>query len=169
MSTTNNKRKSMMDAIWLVGCILMANAALLYGLLVMTTHSWTPVIYELRSPPPGYQSVAAFRAARGHDFPALFEEPAPSPVAATGHLVRVSDGQPYGTNASGVDVKSLHLERFLGANLTAHLDVPISAELSTHLRSLSKGAIVTVSGIGHGDGKYNIYMYPVHRVNGYEP
>ena len=169
MSTTNNKRTGMMDAIWLVGCTLMVNAAFFYGLLVMMTHSWTPVIYDLRSPPPGYQSVAAFRAARGHDFPALFEEPAPSPVAGTGHLVRVSDGQAYGTNARGVDVKSLRLERFFGTSVTAHLDVPISAELSTHLRSLSKGAIVTVSGIGHGDGRFNIYIHPVHRVNGYEP
>ena len=87
-------------------------------------------------------------------------------MAGTGHLARVSYRQPYGTNVSEVDVKTLRLERFFGTTLTAHLDVPISPAWSAHLQSLSKGAIVTVSGIGHGDGRFNIYIYPVHRVNG---
>ena len=87
-------------------------------------------------------------------------------MAGTGHLARVSYRQPYGTNVSEVDVKTLRLERFFGTTLTAHLDVPISPAWSAHLQSLSKGAIVTMSGIGHGDGRFNIYTYPVHRVNG---
>ena len=169
MATTKNERTGMMVAVRSIGCILMVSAASLYPMLVIVTGSWTPLIYDFGSPPPGYQSVAAFREARGHDFPALFEEPAPAPVAGTGHLVGVEDGRPYGTNVSGVDVKTLRLERFLGTSLTVHLDVPISEELSAHLQSLSKGAIITVSGIGHGDGRFNIYIYPVHRVNGYEP
>ena len=169
MATTKNERTGMMVAILSIGCSLMVSAAFCYPMLVILTGSWTPLIYDFGSPPPGYQSVAAFREARGHDFPALVEEPAPAPVAGTGHLVGVEDGRPYGTNVSGVDVKTLRLERFLGTSLTVHLDVPLSEELSAHLQSLSKGAIVTVSGIGHGDGRFNIYIYPVHRVNGYEP
>ena len=93
----------------------------------------TPLIYDFGSPPPGYQSVAAFREARGHVFPALVEEPAPAPVAGTGHLVGVEDGRPYGTNVSGVDVKTLRLERFLGTSLTVHLDVPLSGGSCRHI------------------------------------
>ena len=169
MATTKDERTGRMYVIRLIGWALMVNAAVLYPMLVMTTHSWTPVIYDFRSPPPGYQSVAAFIEARGHDFPALFEEPAPSPVAGTGHLVHVYDGRAYGTNVNGVEVKTLRLDRLFGANLTVHLDVPISPALAAHLQSLSKGAVVTVFGIGHGDGQSHIYIYPAHRVNGYEP
>ena len=150
MATTKSKRTGMMVAVRSIACILMVNAAFLYAMLVIGTGSWTPVTYDFRSPPPGYHSVAAFREARGLDSPALFEEPPPAPVAGTGHLVRVSDGRAYGTNVSGVDVKTLRLERFLGTSLTVHLNVPISEELLAHLQSLSKGAIATVSGIGHG-------------------
>ena len=154
---------------WGVVSAILLVAGFYYGTLVLLSGSWTPVIYDLQAPPPGYQSVAAFRAARGHDFQALFEEPAPSPVAGAGHLVDVYDGQPYGAGIRGVDVKTIHLQRLFSVPLRAHLEVPINPALLAHLQSLSKGAIVTVSGIGYGDGRYNINIYPVHRVNGYEP
>ena len=144
-------------------------AGFFYGMLVIETGSWTPVIHEFRSPPPGYQSVAAFAAGRRHDFPTLFGDPEPSPVAGTGHLANVYDRSRGGPDGVRVDVKTLRLRRTFGADLNAQLEVPINPALLAHLRSLSKGAIVTVSGIGHGDGKYDIDIHPVHRVNGYEP
>lgn len=144
-------------------------AACFYVLKVILTGSWTPLVFEFRSPPPGYQSVADFAAARDHAFPALFEEPAPGPVAGTGHLRSILDGLPTGTDVSGVRVQTLHIGRVSGADLYAHLDLPIQPALLAYLRTLSRGSIVTVSGIGHGDGNINIYIYPVHRVDGHEP
>ena len=35
-----------------------------------------------------------------------------------------------------------------------------------HLRSLRKGDIITGAGISHGGSEHNIYIYPVHQVNG---
>ena len=151
---------------------LVIVAGFFYEILVIQTDSWTPVIHEFRPPPPGYQSVAAFAAAgSGHDFPTLFGDPEaePSPVAGTGHLVSVYNDSRGGPDGVRVAVKTLRLHRIFGADLNAQLEVPINPALLAHLRSLSKGAIVTVSGIGHGEGKYNLEIYPVHRVNGYEP
>ena len=99
MATTKNERTSMMVAIWSIGCILMINAALVYPMLVIVTGSWTPMIYDFQSPPPGYQSVATFREARGHDFPALLEEPAPAPVAGTLTRTGWTSGPGRGTTA----------------------------------------------------------------------
>lgn len=140
-----------------------------YVMLVILAGSWTPLIFEFRSPPPGYHSVADFAAPRDHAFPALFEEPAPGPVAGTGHLRSIHDGVPTGTGVSGAKVKTLHIGRVSGADLRAHLDLPIEPALLAYLRTLSRGSIVSVSGIGHGDGRHNIYIYPVHRVDGHEP
>lgn len=83
----------------LVGILILA--AYIYVLLMFSTGSWTPLILEFRPPPPGYQSVADFAAARDHAFPALFEEPAPGPVAGTGHLLGIHDGIATGTGVSG--------------------------------------------------------------------
>ena len=155
-----------------IGEILVASlilAACIYVFLAAYTGTWTPLIFEFRPPPPGYQSVADFAAARDHAFPALFEEPAPGPVAGTGHLLSIHDGGATGTGVSGTTVKTLRIGRVHRAHLHAHLDLPIEPALLAYLRTLSRGSIVTVSGIGHGDGKHNIYIYPVHRVNGYEP
>ena len=155
-----------------IGAVLVAIlilAAYIYVMLVVFTGSWTPLIFEFRPPPPGYQSVADFAAARDHAFPALFEEPAPGPVAGTGHLLSIHDGIATGTGVSGTKVKTLHIGRVSRADLRAHLDLPIEPALLAYLRTLSTGSIVTVSGIGHGDGKHNIYIYPVHRVDGHEP
>ena len=143
--------------------------ATLYTMLVIASGSWTPLICEFRSPPPGYQSVSAFAAARAHSFPTLFEEPAPAPVAGTGYLVDIRDDSSYEVDVNGVAVKTLVIARLSGAALRAHVDVPLDPALLAHLRSLSKGAVVTVSGMGHGDGRHNVHIYPVHRVNGYEP
>ena len=144
-------------------------AGYVYVMLVVVTGSWTPLIFEFRPPPPGYQSVADFAAARGHAFPALFKEPAPGPVAGTGHLSSIRDGWATGTDVSERRVKTLHIGRVSRADLRAHLDLPIEPALLAYLRTLSRGSIVTVSGIGHGDGRHNIYIYPVHRVDGHEP
>ena len=54
-------------------------------------------------------------------------------------------------------------------HLVAYLDVPLDPEMLEHLRSLSRGDAVTVSGIGHGPGQSVIHIYPVHRVDGREP
>ena len=159
----------MTSAIGPVVAMMLILAGFIYVLEVILTGSWTPLVFEFRSPPPGYQSVADFAAARDHAFPALFEEPAPGPVAGTGHLRSIHGGGATGTDVSGVRVKTLHIGRVSGADLHAHLDLPIRPDLLAYLRTLSRGSIVAVSGIGHGNGKYNIYIYPVHRVDGHEP
>lgn len=66
-------------------------------------------------------------------------------------------------------MKTLRIRRPFGVSIIAHLDVPLRPGLQEHLRTLRKGAIVTIAGIGHGDGEYNIYIYPVHQVNGHAP
>ena len=146
--------------LFIAGCI--------YVLQAIVTGCWIPPIFEFRSPPPGYESVADFAAARDHAFPALFEKPAPGPVAGTGRLRSVDDGAPTGTDVRGVEVKTLHIGRVTGVDLYAHLDLPIQPALLAYLRTLSRGSIVTVSGIGHGNGKLSIHIYPVHRVDGHE-
>ena len=138
-------------------------------------HTWTPGIELFVTTPDGYQDTRAFRSAHRHDFPALHDEPPPAPVAGTGHLHRVTNGTPYGTRSTGTergrrpDVKTLHIERLFGPAIIAHLDVPLRPGLQEHLRSLRKGAVVTIAGIGHGAGEHNIYIYPVHQVNGHAP
>ncbi len=159
----------MTSAIGVVVVAILIMAGYGYVMLMTFSGSWTPLVFEFRSPPPGYQSVADFAAARDHAFPALFEEPAPGPVAGTGHLRSIHDGGPTGTGVSWVNVKTLHIGRLSGADLRAHLDLPIKPALLAYLRTLSTGSIVTVSGVGHGNGKHNIYIYPVHRVDGHEP
>ena len=159
----------MTSAIGPVVAMMLIIAGYVYVAKVILTGNWTPLVFEFRSPPPGYQSVAGFAAARDHAFPALFEAPAPGPVAGTGHLRNIRGGGPTGTDVSGVRVKTLHIGRVSGADLYAHLDLPIQPALLAYLRTLSRGSIVTVSGIGHGDGKYSVYIYPVHRVDGHEP
>ena len=146
-----------------------------YVLAVMWTHSCTPGLGNFLAPPEGYQNIGAYRRARSHDFPALHEEPGPSPVGGGGHLFRIRDGVLHGTTATETppgrrpDVRTLHIERLFGPNIIAHLDLPLRPGLQEHLRSLRKGAIVTIAGIGHGDGEHNIYIYPVHQVNGHAP
>ena len=156
-----------------IGAVLVAIlilAGYIYLMLVFFTGSWTPLVFEFRPPPPGYQSVADFAAARDHAFPALFEEPAPGPVAGTGHLLSIHDGGATGTGVSGTQRQdAAHRACLIVRDLRAHLDLPIEPALLAYLRTLSTGSIVTVSGIGHGDGRHNIYIYPVHRVNGHEP
>ena len=53
-------------------------------------HSFTPGFGMLRPIPDGYQSIGTFQAARTHDFPALHDEPAPAPVAGSGHLTEIT-------------------------------------------------------------------------------
>ena len=152
--------------------MLAAGAIACYVPSAIWLHTWTPGPEIFRATPDGYQSIRAFRATRTHDFPALYEEPPPSPVAGTGHLVSVGDGPPYGTDAPPgrrVDVKTLYVTPVFGPRLVAHLDVPLNPDLQDHLRGLRKGALVTVAGIGHGNGENNIYIYPVHQVNGHAP
>lgn len=146
-----------------------------YFLAAMWTHSFTPGLGDLLAPPDGYQSVRAWRSTHLHDFPALHPEPRPSRVGGAGHLVEIRDGTLYGTTATDTpagpapDVKTLRIARLFGPDIVAHLDVPLDPDLQEHLRSLRKGAVVTVAGIGHGDGKYNVYIYPVHQVNRHAP
>ena len=144
----------------------------LYVMAGVMMHSWTPGFGVFRPTPDGYQSVRAFQAARTHDFPALLDQPPPAPVAESGHLITIKDAVLYGvTNRPdpAPEVKSLRLTRVFGPSITAHLDMPLNAELRTHLLRLRKGAIVTVAGIGHGDGGRNVYIYPVHHVDDIEP
>ena len=124
-----------------IGAVLVAIlilAGYIYLMLVFFTGSWTPLVFEFRPPPPGYQSVADFAAARDHAFPALFEEPAPGPVAGTGHLLSIHDGGATGTGVSGTNVKTLHIGRVHRAHLRAHLDLPIEPALLAYLRTLSR-------------------------------
>ena len=145
-----------------------------YFLAAMWTHSFTPGLGNFLAPPDGYQSVRTYRKARTEGFPALYEKPGPSRVGGAGHLYAIRDDRLYGTTrtealADPPDVKTLHIERLFGPNLIAHLDVPLRPALLEHLRSLRNGAVVTVAGIGHGDGEHNVYIYPVHQVNGHTP
>lgn len=156
--------------------MLLLASPLGYGVTsAVWLHTWTPGIELFVTTPEGYQDTRAFRATRTHDFPALHEEPPPAPVADAGHLLRVTDGKPYGTGTTGTgrspapDVKTLHIARVFGPDIIAHLDVPLRPDLEEHLRSLRKGAVVTIAGIGHGDGEHNVYIYPVHQVNGHAP
>ena len=109
-----------------------------------------------------------FRTARNHDFPTLRDQPRPAPVAGAGHLLEVYEGKPHGTSEAstatepGPDVTTLYIRAVFGPTLIAHLDVPIDPRLHEHLRSLRKGAVVAVSGIGHGDGDPSVYIYAVH-------
>lgn len=138
-------------------------------------HTWTPGIELFVATPDGYENTPAFRTARTHDFPALQREPPATQVAGAGHLRRITKGRLYGTQTAGAvqnsrpNVKTLHIERVFGPDIVAHLDVPLRPGLREHLQSLRKGAVVTVAGIGHGDGEHNVYIYPVHQVNGHAP
>lgn len=90
--------------------------------------TWTPGLGLFLATPDGYQSVRAFRAARTHDFPAVHEQPPPSPVAGTGHILAIKDGTLYGTQAPPgrrPEVKTLRMVRVFGPALVAHLDVPL--------------------------------------------
>ena len=146
-----------------------------YAMWATSLHTWIPGVEVLVETPHGYQSSRAFRAARNHDFPALRDEPPPAPVGGTGHLLRVRDGTPYGTSGATTgtepapDVMTLFIRPVFGPMLVAHLDVPLHPRLHEHLLNLRKGAVVTVAGIGHGDGEHNIYIYPIHQVDGIEP
>lgn len=74
----------------------------------------------------------------------------------------------YGTQAPSYpapDVKTLRIARLFGPALVAHLDTPLNPGLQKHLRSLRRGDIVTVAGIGHDSNEHNICIYPVHQVN----
>ncbi len=127
-------------------------------------------VAEPAPPPDGYQTVEAFVAQRRHEFPALHETPLPAPVEGSGRLMEIYDYWPAGTGVNTTEnVKALRLERSSGPNLRAYLDVPVKPELLEHLRSLSRGERVTVSGVGHGAGQGVINIYPVHRLNGLEP
>jgi len=157
-------------AIWI---LLVLGAA--YAMAAMTMHSWTPGLGAFRPTPDGYQSVSAFSKARSHEFPALHPDPGPAPVAGTGHLTKVSRGRLYGTAATETagetrpEVMTLQIERLSGPIIIAFLDVPLRTSMQEYLQEVGKGAIVTVAGIGHGDGEHNIYVYPVHRINEREP
>ena len=143
------------------------------AMMMTSLHTWTPGIELLVETPDGYQSARDFRTARRHDFPTLRDQPPPAPVAGAGHLLEVYDGKPYGTSGSptatepGPDVTTLYIRAVFGPTLVAHLDVPIDPRLHEHLRTLRKGAVVAVTGIGHGDGDPSVYIYPVHQVNGH--
>ena len=153
--------------------LLLIALAGVYTMWMASLHTWTPGVELLIETPDGYQNARAFRAVRQHDFPALQDEPPPAPVAGAGHLLDVANGKPYGTNVSTraseaePDVMTLHVRPMFGPALIAHLDVPIDPRLHEHLRSLHKGAVVTIAGIGHGDGDPSVYIYPVHQVNGH--
>lgn len=153
--------------------IMLATAgSIWYVTAAVRFRTWTPGIELFHATPDGYQSVRAFRNARAHEFPALHEEAAPAAVAGTGRLRSIADGGLYGAGAGPNgprEVKTIHITRLGGPRLVAHLDVPLAPDLLDHLRSLRRGAIVTVTGIGHGDGESNIYIYPVHALNGYTP
>ena len=140
----------------------------------VTMHSCTPGFGRLRPIPDGYQSIGTFQAARTHDFPALHDEPAPAPVAGSGHLTAITDSTLYGVSEAerpdpAPDVRSLRIKRVFGPSITAHLETPLDPELHEHLLSLHKGAIVTIAGIGHGEDEHTVYIYPVHQVDGIEP
>ena len=124
---------------------------------------------ELSPSPDGYQSVEDFVAQRGREFPALYETPPPTPVEGSGRLMQIYDYWPAGTDGGSVNVKAIELERSSHPNLRAYLDIPLKPELLEYLRGLSRGERVTVSGIGHGDSKNVINIYPVHRLNGRVP
>ena len=155
--------------------LLLASPLSYYAMWAAWLHTWTPGIELLVPIPDGYQDIRAFRAARTHDFPALHGKPPPGPVAGSGHLLRITDERLYGTETTETgqnrrpEVKTLHIERVFGPDIIAHLDVPLRPDLQEHLQSLRKGAIVTIAGIGHGDGEHNVYIYPVHQVNAHAP
>ena len=163
------------NSIGLLMIVLMMLAtagSIWYVTAAVRFRTWTPGIELFHATPDGYQSVRAFRNARAHEFPALHEKPAPAAVAGTGRLRSIADGALYGagTLPNGPRaVKTIHITPLGGPRLVAHLDVPLGADLLNHLRSLRRGAIMTVAGIGHGDGESNIYIYPVHALNGFAP
>ena len=136
-----------------------------------TERSPAPTEDPERALPDAYQSADDFAAERRHEFPALHEAPTPAPVGGTGRLTEVYDYWPAGTDVASalLDVVALRIERSPGPELRAYLNVPVDPELLEHLQSLSRGQRVTVAGIGHGDGRRIIYVYPVHWINGREP
>ena len=69
---------------------LIMNGGAWYVSAGVTMHSFTPGFGMLRPIPDGYQSIGTFQAARTHDFPALHDEPAPAPVAGSGHLTGIT-------------------------------------------------------------------------------
>lgn len=155
--------------------IVLAALLPLYVISAMWTHSLAPGAGELRERPDGYQSIRGYRPTRTRDFPALHDQPPPGPVAGSGHLASVEDTRLWsitpGSTPPGTapKVKTLRIRRPFGVSIIAHLDVPLRPSLQEHLRTLRKGAVVTVAGIGHGDGRHNVYIYPVHQVNGHAP
>ena len=154
--------------------LVFAGIATVYIVAAVSTRSFTPGLGNFRPPPDGYQSIQAFRNARTRNFAALYDDRGPGLVAGAGHLRRITNGKLYGTTPSSEaghspDVMTLHIERLFGPNIVAHLDVPVGPDVLEHLRSLRRGAVVSIAGIGHGDGESNVYIYPVHQIDGHTP
>lgn len=153
---------------------VFAGIAAVYIAAAISTQSFTPGLGSFLPAPDGYQSIHAFQNARIRDFPALYEDHGPGPVAGAGHLRRITNGKLYGTTRSTEpghrpDVMTLHIERPFGPTIVAHLEVPVRPNVLEYLRSLRRGAVVSIAGIGHGDGRNNVYVYPVHQIDGHTP